>query len=77
MKEDGVFFVALILLALFIAALWSQAKEDKAREAFIAGQCPVVITVPCGGRTCEHKGMADCDAARAILVGGEQNAWHK
>lgn len=71
MKEDGVFFAALLLIALFIIALWNQFKEDKAREAFIAGQCPVVITVPCGGRTCEHKGMADCDAARAILVGGE------
>lgn len=70
MKEDGVFFAALLLIALFIIALWNQFEEDKAREAFIAGQCPVVITVPCGGRTCEHKGTADCDAARAILVGG-------
>ena len=77
MKEDGVFFVALILLALFIAALWNQAKEDKAREAFIAGQCPVVITVPCGGRTCEHKGTADCEAVKAALAGGERSAWHK
>ena len=70
MKEEGVFFGAILLFVLFTVALWNQFKEDEAREAFIAGQCPVVITVPCGGRTCEHKGMADCDAARAILVGG-------
>lgn len=71
MKEDGVFFGAILLFVLFTVALWNQFEEDKAREAFMAGQCPVVVTAPCGSRTCEYKGVADCGAARALLVGGE------